>query len=731
MNTSITKRIGRGLRGKKRMFCLLVVIGTYSIWIQTSMASSTAPSAEVSADKSDKSVDKTTKVESEQSSGDRIPEDLGATEDVLGDELLLFEDMPVVISASRQAQAINQLSVPVSLITAEDIHYSGLTSIPEMLQFVPGVDFIPLSRNRWAVGVRGLHDFTSDRTLTLINGRIADSPMFGGSEFYRLPVLPEDIERIEIVRGPGGAAWGANAFTGVINIITKKPEDVQGWFISNTTNEFGDSFSHLRWGAMAGKWTWRTSVGYAHAENSDDAGAGDYESNNPALNPLIGFSSFTARDYSRNLRFDGEAVYSCSDETQITLGLGYSHDEMGDFEFAGYYPRKNAWLETARPYVKVDHEFEDGSSGYLQWFGNFLSSQLPSLYKGRSNENDIEGQWNIPFDEHQLSVGGNVRIIHLSIDERTSQGLMMPGGPYDEQLAGMFVIDRWQMDDRITLEGQVRGDWYSETQTDWSSRLTGLYAIDEQKDHIVRMSWAKAFRAPLSSLREVEISQIDLGPMGMPGLNAFNVLPSDDLDNEETWSLEAGYTGKITEDLNFRLDGYYQRFSKLIGYSSLPDPMAPMLDRAFYQADNIDGADSYGCELEIEKKIKLGKVSAWYAYNDFQEDQSHQNVRAYAPAKHKAGIKGRIFLSDDWAFNTNYRYTNVTHPLVEDTAFDIPTNHRLDITISKDIAQGTGEFMIGVSDLLNKTEGPNWGVGQISAHEIPGRTFFARLQLNF
>ena len=654
-----------------------------------------------------------------------------ASEDVFGDELLLFEDMPIVISASRQAQAINQLSVPVSLVTAEDIHYSGLTSIPEILQFVPGVDFIQLSRHRWAVGVRGLHDFTSDRTLTLINGRIADSPMFGGSEFYRLPIMPEDIDRIEIVRGPGGAAWGANAFTGVINIITKKPADVQGWLGSNTTNEFGDSFSHLRWGASAGKLSWKTSVGYSHTENSDDAGAGEYESGNPAVNPLIGYGGFTARDFHRNIRFDGDLVYSCSDATQIAFGVGYSHDEMGDFEFAGYYPRDKAWLETARPYVKLDHEFEDGSSGYLQWFGNFLSSKLPSLYKGRSYENDLEAQWNVPIGAHQLSLGGNVRLIRLSMDVRSDQDLMLDGEPYDEQLAGIFLIDRWQVNDRLTLEGQVRGDWYSETHTDWSSRLTALYALDDKNNHIVRTSWAKAFRAPMASLREVQLSHISMAPVGLPGVNAFNVLPSNDLENEETWSLEAGYTGRIAEDLSLRIDGYYQRFAKMIGYSSVPDPMAPLLDRAFYQGDNIDGAHSYGAELEIEKKLKSAKVSAWYAYNDFQEDQPHQNFRSYAPAKHKVGLKGRVFLPDDWTFNTNYRYTNVTNTLSTDTIDDIPVTHRLDMTISKEIADGAGEFMIGVTNLLYKNDGPNWGIGQISAHELPGRTFFARAQFRF
>ena len=110
-------------------------------------------------------------------------------------------EVPVVVSAARQPQKIGQLSVPVSVITAEDIHYSGLTNIPEILQFSPGIDMLRISRFRYAVGVRGLHEFISDRTLVLINGRSAESPLFGGSEYYTLPILMEDIERIEVVRG--------------------------------------------------------------------------------------------------------------------------------------------------------------------------------------------------------------------------------------------------------------------------------------------------------------------------------------------------------------------------------------------------------------------------------------------------------------------------------------------------------------------------------------------------
>jgi outer membrane cobalamin receptor len=165
-----------------------------------------------------------------------------------------FFDMPIeelmnvsVVSASRLPTQSQYLSAPVTVITAEDIHYSGLTTIPEILQFAPGVDVRRLDRQRYAVGVRGLFGVFSDRTLVLIDGRPATDILYGTTHWENLPIMMEDIERIEIVRGPVGAAWGANAFTGAINIITKKPDQCKGGLISTTISEFGDTYTHLRY----------------------------------------------------------------------------------------------------------------------------------------------------------------------------------------------------------------------------------------------------------------------------------------------------------------------------------------------------------------------------------------------------------------------------------------------------------------------------------------------------
>ena len=118
----------------------------------------------------------------------------------------------------------------------------------------------------------------------------------------------------------------------------------------------------------------------------------------------------------------------------MSFGAAYSYIEIGDFEFGGYYPRQNSWLETVRSYVKIDHKFEDGSSGYLQWLGHFANSKFPSLLKWNSSENDIEGQLNFELTgNHKMSAGGNVKFIHLNSEITSTEDVVLNGEPYDEQ----------------------------------------------------------------------------------------------------------------------------------------------------------------------------------------------------------------------------------------------------------------------------------------------------------
>lgn len=638
--------------------------------------------------------------------GDEILE----AEDALGDELLLFADMQVVISGLRREVPVSLSSVPTSVLTADDIHYSGLTRIDGMLQFVPGMDSLRIDRNRSAVGVRGLHDFSSDRTLFLINGRNASSPFFGGMELERHPLFVHDIERIEVVRGPGGAAWGANAFNGVINVITKRPSDMKGLLLSSRLTHFGDSYSQLRWTDGVDDWHWRVSLGYHNHRSSQDA---------------IGKNQFFSNDFSRAPVIDTEFEHTFSDAATLRFGAGYKQAITGEHEFLGFLAGRNGRNDTLRTFARLEFDLDAGSDAYLQWFTNYSRTDTPTIALTRSVETDIEGQLNFePFDGHTVSVGGNFRWIHLNADRNSDESFTYRGLPGDEFMGGAFLIDRWQVTPRFVLEGQIRGDHYSETGTDFSSRLSAIYSMDDEHRHVFRLSGAKAFRAPLSAFSRVAIERGEIAP----GVFAINMQPDGKLDNEQLWSVEAGYTGRLTPELTLSVDGYYQWYEDMVGLRELPDPLG--LGRFFGTFDNIGGGNAYGVETELDYTHEKGSFAVWYAYNAFSPDRPNQDVRAYLPAPHKVGATGRLHLPADWTLNANYRWTSRT-PGNPSTGLDASSHHRFDLTAAKSFANGRGELMVGLMDIFDQTQMSTFGLGDFTSHETPGRTFFVRIQLTF
>ena len=626
-------------------------------------------------------------------------------------------DVPVV-SASRLPSQQQYLSASVTVITAEDIHCSGLTSIADILQFAPGVDVRKLDRQRTVVGVRGLFGTVSDRTLVLIDGRPTMDPIYGTTHWENLPVLMEDIERIEIVRGPVGAAWGANALTGVINIITKKPDQCQGGLMSTTINEYGDSYTHLRYGRRQGKWSWKASAGYEGMEDSDAAGAGKYSSSGGPF--MLNLDSYSARDWGRFWKFNLDAEYRADERTKWSYGVAHSSGQEGDYEFVGVFPRRDILTEYTRMFVRMDYQIDKDTSAYVQWFGDYWDSHSRVITDRITYmENDLEGQLNFkPTDDHTTSVGGNVRWNRIDTDNHSSTDEHIVGDA-DEYWAGLFLMDRWAVTERVTLEGQFRLDNYSETTTDWSTRLTALYALDDKQDHILRASFARSFRAPSLLLRNLYLN----------GSSGMGISPPEHIHNEGTYSLEAGYNGKLSDNLQLNVDSYYQRFEGLIGLdvsSGGPGGGGPG-DISF---ENIDGANGYGGECSLAYHNTQGKVTAWYAYNGLATDDYGQNTRSFPPAAHKAGLTVRVFLDADWTLNSNYAFQNGIE-YSPSIMRSLHTSNRWDLTLSRKFAKSKGEFMVGVSDVLNKTTDPVCDAGYFTAIETPGRMFFARLQITF
>ena len=141
-------------------------------------------------------------------------------------QLSLEELMMVEVSTvGKRSQTLSETPAAIYVLTQEEIRRSGATSIPEALRRVPGLNVAQLNSNQWAISARGFNGLFANKVLVLIDGRNVYSPLFAGVNWDVQDMLLEDVERIEVIRGPGATLWGANATNGVINIITKRAED--------------------------------------------------------------------------------------------------------------------------------------------------------------------------------------------------------------------------------------------------------------------------------------------------------------------------------------------------------------------------------------------------------------------------------------------------------------------------------------------------------------------------
>jgi len=180
-----------------------------------------------------------------------------------------------VTSVSRKEQKLSQTGGSVYVITQEDIRRSGLMNIPDLLRMVPGVDVARVDANAWAISIRGFNRRYSDKVLVLIDGRSVYNETYSGVYWDQLDVPLEDIDRIEVVRGPGGTVWGANAVNGVINIITKSSIDTQGGLITAGTGSEETAEGLLQYGGKIGtKGAYRAFGRYSNIESATFPGGG-------------------------------------------------------------------------------------------------------------------------------------------------------------------------------------------------------------------------------------------------------------------------------------------------------------------------------------------------------------------------------------------------------------------------------------------------------------------------
>ena len=153
-----------------------------------------------------------------------------------------------ITSVSKEEQPLSRTAAAVFVITQEDIRRSGATNIPDLLRMVPGLEVAQIDSNTWAISSRGFNLQFANKLLVLIDGRAVYTPLFGGVYWDTQDVPIEDIDRIEVIRGPGGTVWGANAVNGVINVITKKASETQDALLTAGGGTLEQGFGTVQYG---------------------------------------------------------------------------------------------------------------------------------------------------------------------------------------------------------------------------------------------------------------------------------------------------------------------------------------------------------------------------------------------------------------------------------------------------------------------------------------------------
>ena len=177
---------------------------------------------------------------------------------------LSLEDLMQITVTTVEKSPQSFIDTPRALyvITQEDIRRSGATSIPEALRMVPGVHVAQITAHRWAISIRGFQQEFAGKLLVLLDGRTLYTPTFSGVHWDSNDVVLDQVERIEVLRGPGSVVWGSNAMNGVINIITKKAADTQGGKLNVAAGNEANILTDVTYGNHTGNWYWRAYAKY-------------------------------------------------------------------------------------------------------------------------------------------------------------------------------------------------------------------------------------------------------------------------------------------------------------------------------------------------------------------------------------------------------------------------------------------------------------------------------------
>ena len=508
-----------------------------------------------------------------------------------------------VDSPARKPQSQSEAPAAVFVVSREDIRRSGMTTIPELLRLVPGLNVAQINNNKWAITSRGFNGRWADKLLVLMDGRTLNSPLFSGVYWDAQNTAIEDIERIEVIRGAGGALWGSGAVNGVVNIITRHSRDTQGRLLVARVGD-QDTGATFRYGGSFADSGWMRA--YAKVDDSDafvDAGGNTtYDSR---LVQQAGFRADwepTARD---ELTLQGDTYSGGSEQTTTYLQ---------NVNSAAQLRQDNADLDGINLMLHWRRHLDERSDWAFQTYFD-RADRNDLILNQRVSTLDLDFQHRFPWRELQeITWGLGYRRVEENIKGSFSLSFEPPNRNQD--LISAFVEDEILLRDdlRLSMGARFEHNDYSGDEYQPSIHLLWL----EPGDRIVWGAVSQAIRIPSRSDTDMRSNYLALsspsvdpdgpsGPLVAGDPTLFSTLGNKNLDAEDLLSFELGYRNQPRPDLSYDVTAFYNVYNHLlssersVGSEGTPVPTNAVIADT---ADNKLEGRSYGLELASKWQAK-------------------------------------------------------------------------------------------------------------------------------
>jgi iron complex outermembrane receptor protein len=502
-----------------------------------------------------------------------------------------------VTSVSKRPEKVFETPAAADIIDAEQIQRSGALNIPEVLRLSPGVDVAQYDRSKYAVGIRpnGLSRFTRG-LLVMEDGRSLYTQQFGGVRWETFDYLLEDIDHIEVVRGPGGATWGANAANGVINVITKDAKDTQGVLIAGGGGSLDPVLAEVRYGFKV------ADDGYARVygkySSHDDAPGGEdgYDFTQAGFR-----SDFGWNNHLDHLTVEGNYFYgNMSDRVTIPVLTNeppYSRTLVNTFPTRG-----------GDVLLRWTHPLGEDSELSAQAFADHHEhDEFPEPAKESHFDVELQHRLVLPYLQ-QFQYGLGYRYLPTSVQQVDPSYAFVPDSRH-YQLFTSFVQDQISfLDDKVRFVMGSRFE-YNEP-TGWDVLPNARLAWLPSEQHTLWAAVSRGVLVPEIDARDVIVNPLPGGPRynpALPGVPIFlRGLGNHNLDTEKLLAYEAGYRFRPKQDLLFDVAGYYFDYSDLIsataGQSRLFTSPFTYLQTDVV-AQNGASAAGYGVELSLKWQV--------------------------------------------------------------------------------------------------------------------------------